>query len=200
MPFDLDTLLALATFAIATTWTPGPNNFMLAASGATFGYWRTVPHALGVALGFPFMLFIVTLGLGEIFRTEPALHRIISWLGFAVMVYLGWRIATQSAPDKGGEARPLGFLGASAFQWVNPKAWVMAVGVAASFASGLRPTLEAAVVALVFVLVGLGSANAWAAAGAALQRVLGRGLRLRLFNVAMGALLALSALFLVIER
>ncbi|UOM33578.1 LysE family translocator [Acuticoccus sp. I52.16.1] len=200
MPFSVDTFLALAAFAMATTWSPGPNNFMLAASGATFGYWRTLPHILGVAIGFPFMLFIVTLGLGEIFRTQPTVREVVSWGGLCVMLYLAVRIALQTPKDGDDASRPLSFLGASAFQWVNPKAWVMSIGVAATFASGTSPTLGAALIAGVFILVGLTSANAWAAAGAALQRLLGRGRRLRIFNVTMGILLAVSALWMVFDR
>jgi len=194
-------LAALAAFALATVWTPGPNNVMLAASGATFGVRRTVRHALGVALGFPLMLFAVALGLGEAFRAEPALREAIAWVGFAVMVWLAWRIGTARPPDEDGprRSRPLSFLTAVAFQWVNPKAWVMAIATAATYASGARPGLEAAVAAAVFAIAGLSSAFGWAAAGAALGRVLGRGWRLRAFNAAMGLLLALSALWLVTE-
>ena len=200
MPFSSDTLLALAAFALTTTWTPGPNNFMLAASGATFGYRRTLPHVLGVAIGFPFMLFLVTLGLGEIFRTQPAIRDVVAWGGCAVMLYLAFRIATQT--PKGGDdaSRPLTFLGASAFQWVNPKAWVMSIGVAATFAVGVSPTVEAAVTSAIFIAAGITSANAWAAAGAAMQRILGTGIRLRVFNVVMGVLLAASALWMVLDQ
>lgn len=194
-------LTALVAFALASVWTPGPNNVMLAASGATFGVRRTVRHALGVALGFPLMLFAIALGLGEAFRAEPALRDAIAWIGFAVMVWLAWRIGTARPPseDAARRSRPLSFATAVAFQWVNPKAWVMAIATAATYASGASPGLEAAVAAVVFALAGLTSAFGWAAAGAALGRVLGRGWRLRAFNAAMGLLLAASALWLVLE-
>ncbi|RAH97085.1 hypothetical protein DLJ53_30945 [Acuticoccus sediminis] len=200
MPFSTDSLLALITFALATSWSPGPNNFMLASSGATFGFWRTIPHVLGVVIGFPIMLFIVTLGLGEVFRTQPAVRDVVVWVGLVVMLYLALRIATQRVGIARDAARPLGFLTVSAFQWVNPKAWVMSIGVAATFASGLAPTREAAATALVFVVSGSTSASGWAAAGAALQRILGHGMRLRVFNVTMGLLLAASAVWMVLDR
>ncbi|WP_075220102.1 LysE family translocator [Acuticoccus yangtzensis] len=201
MPFSTDTLLALVTFAFVTTVTPGPNNFMLASSGATFGYWRTLPHIFGVCLGFPVMLFVVTLGLGEIFRTQPAVREVVTVAGLGVMLYLAFRIATQNAAKaKKGTARPLGFFSAAAFQWVNPKAWVLSIGVAATFASGLSPTAEAAISAFVFLLTGMATANAWAAAGAALQRLLGTGIRLRIFNAVLAGLLALSAVWIVVDR
>ena len=192
------TLIALTGFAFASTWTPGPNKVMLAASGATFGWRATLPHAMGVALGFPLMLFLIALGLGEVFQRSPALRTGLAWAGMAVMLWLAWRIATAGPSAGGRRARPLSFLEASAFQWINPKAWVMAIGTAATYASGAAPVLEAAIAALVFVGSGLTSANGWAGFGAALGRVLGTGRRLRLFNAAMGALLAGSAVWLVL--
>jgi len=194
-------LAALAAFALASVWTPGPNNVMLAASGATFGVRRTARHALGVALGFPLMLFAIALGLGEAFRSAPALREAIAWIGFAVMVWLAWRIGTARPPAEGaaGRSRPLSFATAVMFQWVNPKAWVMAIATAATYASGASPGMEAALAAAVFALAGLTSSFGWAAAGAALGRILGRGWRLRAFNAAMGLLLAASALWLVME-
>lgn len=195
---ETSTLLALGAYAVAGTWTPGPNNMMLAASGATFGYRPTLPHAMGVALGFPVMLFLIALGLGEVFEANPAFREGLAWAGMTVMLYLAWRIAT-AGPSKGGRrSRPLSFLEASAFQWINPKAWVMAIGAAATYASGAAPLVEAAIAAGVFVLSGLGSANAWAAFGSGIGALLGTGWRLRVFNAAMGGLLALSAVWLVL--
>jgi threonine/homoserine/homoserine lactone efflux protein len=194
MPADL--LLALAALAFATTWTPGPNNMMLASSGATFGWRASWPHAFGVALGFPFMLFVVALGLGEAFQRSELLRETLRWAGVALLLWLGWRIATASGAATRGRARPFTFLEAAAFQWVNPKAWAMAVSTAAAFLSGAAPLREAAICAGVFVVAGLTSAHGWAGFGAALRRVLSTPLRLRLFNGAMGALIALSALYL----
>lgn len=193
-----ETIAALAGFALASTWTPGPNNMMLAASGATFGFRRTLPHALGVALGFPMMLFAVALGLGEVFKRAPMAGTILGWLGGAVMLWLAWRIATAGAAGSRVRPRPLSFVEASAFQWINPKAWVMCIGVSATFASGARPFAEAALAAAIFALSGLGSAHGWAAFGAGLRRILGAGWRLRAFNLAMAILLAASALWLAL--
>jgi threonine/homoserine/homoserine lactone efflux protein len=213
-----DAVLALAGFAFAATWTPGPNNMMLAASGATHGWRRTLPHALGVALGFPLMLFAVALGLGQAFEAVPAVRGAITATGCAVMLWLAWRVATAAPPGahdenapsgahdgnapSGAQAapprRPLSFAEAAAFQWVNPKAWVLCIGVAASYASGAAPVAEAALAAGVFVVSGLTSSQGWALFGAGVGRALGsRGVRL--FNLAMGLLLALSALWLVLD-
>lgn len=193
------TLAALAGFAFAATWTPGPNNMMLAASGATFGWRATLPHAMGVAVGFPVMLFAIALGLGELFRRSPEFRTGLAWAGMAVMLWLAWRIATAGPARGGRRARPLTFLEASAFQWINPKAWVMAIGTAATYASGAAPVVEAGIAAGVFTVSGLTSAHGWAGFGAALGRILGAGWRLRAFNAAMGGLLALSAVWLVLD-
>ena len=197
---SLESLAALVGFAFAGVWTPGPNNVMLAASGATFGWRATLPHALGVALGFPVMLFLVALGLGEVFRAYPLLRMGLAWLGCAVMLWLAWRIATAGPPSDARRRRPLNFAEATGFQWINPKAWVMAIGVAATYASGAAPLIEALIAAGVFAVAGLTSANGWAAFGAGIGRLLGTGWRLRTFNAAMGVLLAGSALMLVLER
>ncbi len=191
--------LALLGFAFATTWTPGPNNMMLAASGATFGWRATLPHAMGVALGFPVMVFLIALGLGEVFQRSPAFRAGLAWLGFAVMLWLAWRIATADAARARARTRPLRFHEAAAFQWVNPKAWAMAIGVSAAYARGAEPVLEAAIAAAAFVLAGLTSSQAWAVFGAGMGRVLGSGARLRAFNATMGLLLALCGLWLVLD-
>jgi len=196
---DLQGLLPLAGFAFATTWTPGPNNMMLAASGATFGWRPTVPHAMGVALGFPVMVFLIALGLGEVFQRSPALRQGLAWTGFAVMLWLAWRIATAHAARTRVRSRPLRFHEAAAFQWVNPKAWAMAIGVSATYAQGGNPLAEAGLIALVFVVAGLTSSQSWTGFGAAMGRLLGSGLRLRAFNVFMGLMLAGCGLWLVLE-
>lgn len=196
---ELQILLALTGFAFATTWTPGPNNMMLAASGATFGWRLTVPHALGVALGFPLMVFLIALGLGEIFQRSEILQTGLTWGGFAVMLYLAWRIATANAATAHSRTRPLRFHEAAAFQWVNPKAWVMAIGVSATYARGDDPISDAAIIAAVFVLAGLTSSQTWAVFGAGIGQALGTGTRLRAFNITMALLLVACALWLVLD-
>ncbi len=196
---DTQTLLALTGFAMAASWTPGPNNMMLAASGATFGWRATVPHAMGVALGFPLMIFLIALGLGEIFQRSAALRAGLAWGGFAVILYLGWRIAMAGAAKTGARARPLNFFEAAAIQWINPKGWVMAVAAAATYASGGAPLREAGVLAAVFLAVSLPGAQGWTLFGVGIGRMLGTGVRLRAFNVIMGLLLASSALLLVLD-
>ena len=199
MPFSTDTLLALVTFAFVTTVTPGPNNFMLASSGATFGYWRTLPHIFGVCLGFPVMLFVVTLGLGEIFRTQPAVREVVTFAGLGVMLYLAFRIATQNAAKaKKGTARPLGFFSAAAFQWVNPKAWGACLAAVSLFElAGAGDRL--AVFSSLYFVICLFGIGAWAVLGRSIRRFLVSPLRMRLFNLAIGGTLVLLAAGLVAD-
>jgi threonine/homoserine/homoserine lactone efflux protein len=194
---DADQLAALAGLAVAMTWTPGPNNVMLAASGANFGWRRTVPHAMGVSFGFPLMLFVIAMGLGQVFMAEPRIAQALGWIGLAVILWFAWRIAMAAPARTERRSRPLSFLEAGAFQWVNPKAWTFAVLVTATYITGPSAVEAALVAALVFLLSGLGSSQAWAVFGTAVGRLLGQGRRLRAFNLAMAALLAASAVWLV---
>ncbi len=195
-----DSLLALVAFAFATLWTPGPNNILLANSGATYGFRRTIPHLIGVSWGFPFMMFCVAVGLGEAFRAEPALREGLRYVGTGVMLWIAWKVASAGrAKAEGGRGRPWRFHEAVAFQWINPKAWSMSVGVASAYMAGARPVLEAASISSVFVLIGMGSAAGWCAFGAAIRRWLSTDARLRAFNVAMGGLVAASAIYILID-
>ncbi|MEO1330740.1 MAG: LysE family transporter [Pseudomonadota bacterium] len=197
--FEWDRIAALAAFAFASTWTPGPNNIMLASSGATFGYRRTQPHAFGVALGFPLMLFLIAIGLGELFQASPAFRETLRWLGAALLLYLAWRIGSAGRADAKTAARPFSFIEAAGFQWINPKAWTMAIGTASTFLTGRSPTLEAAAAAGVFVLAGIGSSQTWTAFGVGIRRLLNTEARLRAFNIAMGLLVAACVAFLFLE-
>ncbi len=130
----LDTLLALLIFALTTSITPGPNNMMLFASGVNFGFRRTIPHMLGIGAGFFALLIGVGFGLGALLKTVPLLYTVLKFAGGAYLVWIAWKIATSRALAEGqAGAKPMTFLGAAAFQWVNPKAWVMAVTAIATY-------------------------------------------------------------------
>ncbi len=194
----LETLLALAGILFAACWTPGPNNAMLAASGATFGFRRTLPHMQGVAWGFPLMLFAVALGLGEVFRLYPVLHEVLRWGGAALLLWIAWRIATAaSAEGAVARARPFTFWQAAGFQWINPKAWVMCAGIVAQFVTGADTVRDAAICAVVAGVVGLTSATGWAAFGAALADWLRAPRRLQLFNATMAGTIVLGVVWLI---
>ena len=195
MPADL--LASLLLLAFAGSWTPGPNTAMVAASGANFGLRRTVPHVLGIAVGFPVMALVVGLALGEVFAASETLRTALRWGGAAVLLWLAWQIGRAGGLGRRDAPRPFGFLEAAAFQWVNPKAWVLAVAVSTQFIHPDRPFLTALIVAAAFAAAGLSASLAWAGLGQALRIWLSVPARLRAFNAAMGALIALSVIALL---
>ena len=186
----LDVLLALAAFAFVTSITPGPNNLMLMASGANFGLRRTVPHMLGVGLGFGFMVVCVGLGLAGLFDAVPAARAVLAVASVLYLLWLAWRIATAAAPEGGEAGRPMTFLQAAAFQWVNPKAWSMALSAVTLYAAGTAWSVV--VVAAVFTAINLPSVSSWTVLGVQMKRLLTSPARLRLFNWTMAALLVAS--------
>ena len=186
----LSLLPALTLFTLVSTITPGPNNIMLMTSGLNFGFMRTVPHLLGVNLGFTLMTLLVGLGLAEIFVQAPVLLTVMKWVGAAYLVTLALKIA-RSGPVRTGAAgaAPLTFLQAAAFQWINPKAWIMAVTACATYTVAERPVVSVLLVAGVFGLVGLPCVVAWVGFGTSLRRLLSHPTTLRIFNYTMAALL-----------
>lgn len=200
----LSLAVAFLPFALTMSMTPGPNNFMVAASGATFGFRRTLPHMLGITCGAPVMLVAVGLGLGELFRHEPRLHEVLRYVGAAFLLYLAWRIA-RSAPKpaaKGDAAvtRPIGFFTAAAFQWVNPKAWSICIGAVSAYTTvGGAVRFEVLVLGITFALACLPSVAIWTGFGVGIGRLLaGDARKLRLFNGTMALLLALSVVLLFV--
>ncbi|CAN1575395.1 RhtB Putative threonine efflux protein [Paracoccaceae bacterium] len=187
-----DLLIALLGFAFVTSVTPGPNNMMLLASGVNFGFRRTLPHMLGISVGHSLMVFLVGMGLAGAFRAWPPALVVLKLASVGYMLWLAWKIAHSAAPGEGrAAARPMTFLQAAAFQWVNPKAWAMALGAVAAYVP--EPSLMAyATVALVFSAVNLPSVSVWAGAGQAVRRWLEGPGRLQAFNWTMAVLLVLS--------
>lgn len=196
----IEFLLPLLAFTIATSFTPGPNLILITASGANFGFRRTIPHMLGIIIGFPAMTIAVGLGLGEVFKASAVLHQLLKYAGSAYLLYLAYRIAVAGrARDSDGIARPFTFLQAAAFQWVNPKAWLMAIGAISAFTTvGGDPMIEILLITVVFGLVTVPSVGLWTLFGVAVGRLLRSNAALRAFNLTMGLLLATSvALFFV---
>lgn len=196
MPFDpLSTsfLLPLAMFSFVSSVTPGPNNVMLTASGASFGYRRTVPHMLGITVGVVVMVLLVGAGLGAVFEQEPRIYTALKYLGAAYLVWLAWKIAGSSGVDSGStKARPFGFWQAAAFQWVNPKAWIMAIGVIATYTPRENFFMNLVWAALVLGVVNYPSVSVWTLFGSAVGRVLRSPQALKRFNGCMAGLLLLS--------
>jgi threonine/homoserine/homoserine lactone efflux protein len=188
----LETLPALALFAFVTSVTPGPNNLMLMASGANFGFRRTVPHMLGVSLGFVLMAFLVGLGLAGLFQAYPVAQTALEVVSVVYMLWLAWKIAHSAAPkDRQAGGTPMTFLQAAAFQWVNPKAWAMALTAVTVYAPD-RSLWAVALVAVIFGAINLPSVSLWTLIGQQLRRVLTNTRRLTIFNWTMAGLLILS--------
>ncbi|MEL6234956.1 MAG: LysE family translocator [Pseudomonadota bacterium] len=175
---------------MAASWTPGPNNAMLAAAGANYGVRRTLPHICGIVVGFSAMMFLTGLGLGAVFERLPRLTSVMQWAGAAALLWFAWRIATAAGSGTEGRGRPFSFVEAAGFQWINPKAWAICIGVVSQFASARTGFQTAATATIVFALAGASSALGWASFGAGLQRLLSTPARLRAFNIAMAALIA----------
>ena len=186
---QIDLLLPLVLFALATSVTPGPNNLMLMASGANFGVRATVPHMLGVGLGFVFLCLCTGLGLVEVFDRWPATKQALTVASAAYLVWLAWKFGTAAPLSEGAaRGRPMTFLAAAAFQWVNPKAWAMAITAVTVYA-GDRSAGAVALVAAVFGLVNIPSVGLWVVAGREIRRFLTSPARLRAFNWTMAALI-----------
>ncbi|ACM26971.1 LysE family translocator [Agrobacterium sp. SHOUNA12C] len=189
----LDTFLALLVFAFTTSITPGPNNMMLFASGVNFGFRRTIPHMLGIGVGFFVLLLGVGLGLGALLHTVPLLYTVLKFAGGAYLVWIAWKIATsRSIAEKESGAQPMSFLSAAAFQWVNPKAWVMAVTAMATYTNPELYLISVVIVGLAFAAVNVPSVSTWAGFGSALRDWLSDPVRLKWFNITMAVLLVLS--------
>jgi threonine/homoserine/homoserine lactone efflux protein len=190
MPFDV--FLALFVFAVVSSVTPGPNNFMVLASGVNFGFRRTIPHMMGVAIGFAVLVLAVGFGLGALLKTFPALHTALKVAGGAYLLYLAWKIGTtRSLSGRGeGAAAPLTFRQAAAFQWVNPKAWVLALTAIAVYAMPDAPLTSIGLVIAIFTVIIPPTLALWTVFGTGLRNWLADPVRLKWFNIGMGVLLA----------
>jgi threonine/homoserine/homoserine lactone efflux protein len=187
---DLALLPALLAFAFVSSITPGPNNLMLLASGANFGVRRSVPHMLGISVGHSFMVVVVGLFLMGVFHAVPALHTALTVASVLYLLWLAWKIAHSAPKDGTARAAPFTFWQAAAFQWVNPKAWYMAIGAITLYAGETAGGVL--LVALIFAATNLPSISVWTVLGQQMRRFLGTPARLRAFNWTMAALLVLS--------
>jgi len=190
----LDLVIPVTLFSAASLSSPGPNNVMVAASGVNFGFRRTIPHMLGIAVGFAVMNLAVGLGLGRVFETYPQIHVVLKYLSISYLVFLAWKIANSGPVEEGGKRpKPFSFLQAAAFQWVNPKAWAVAVGAVATFTTvGGNLLGEVLVMSLIFLLWTIPSASIWIYFGTVIGRLLHTPERLKAFNWFMAGLLLLS--------
>jgi threonine/homoserine/homoserine lactone efflux protein len=191
-----DQMLALSVFAAVSSGTPGPNNLMLMTSGVNFGMKRSIPHLLGITLGFCFMIFCVGMGLQTMFTVIPQLETILRYVGTAYLLWLAWKIANSGPVGEGKtSAKPMGFWGAAAFQWVNPKAWFMAISAITTYASSVNggsKLSQVALVVLIFGTINFPLVACWGLFGSAMRRFLQDPKILKIFNITMAILLVAS--------
>ena len=188
--------IAFVMFATVMFFTPGPNNIMLLSSGLTYGFRPTIPHIVGITVGFAFMVGAVGLGLGTIFVAYPVLQTILKYAGAAYLVYLAWHIgmAKLSAPEQDNKRGPMTFWGAAMFQWVNAKGWVMVIGTITAYAAIAAFPWNIAIQVGISLLLGAVSCTVWALFGTALRPILTSPRAVRAFNIVM-ALLLLASLY-----
>ena len=191
MPFDV--LFALIGFSFVSSITPGPNNIMLLTSGVNFGFKKTIPHMFGIAFGFGLLLLGVGFGLKELFEQFPIMQLIIKIAGGLYLLYLAWAIANSGPVETGkGEGKPMSFMAASLFQWVNPKAWVMAITAMTVYTGEPDFITSVFIVTGAFVIVNFPSVSVWCGFGVMLREWLADPKRLKIFNVSMALLLVAS--------
>lgn len=190
----LDTLIAFLGFAFASSVTPGPNNMMLVASGVNFGLKRTLWHVAGINVGFPVMLLLSGLGLGQLFLRYPAIYTAMKVIGIVYMLWLAWKVARSGPVGEAGatSGKPMTFWQAAAFQWVNPKAWAMVVGAIAAYTVPENYTGSLLIITGIYALTGTPGSLVWAAFGAGLRNLLRDPVKVRWFNITMALLLVAS--------
>jgi threonine/homoserine/homoserine lactone efflux protein len=193
-PLPLEQSIAFFVFSVVAAITPGPSNIMLAAAGAIAGVVRGIPCLLGVAAGMGLLIFGVALGLGQIILGHAAILKAFNWLGAAFLLWLAWKISTSSPGTPNAGRKPVGFLGAALFQWINPKSWLVSGSAAGAYlqADADGALLQSMSFAALFVLAALPSGFVWLAFGASMHRVLRSARAARIFNVVMGVSLAAS--------
>lgn len=195
--------LPLILFCTSSTITPGPNNLMLLLSSINFGIKETLPHYLGVCLGFPLMVFIIGLGLESVFVNHPELHLFIKYIGAAYMLWLAYQIITSStSKDKNSESKPLNFTQAMLFQWVNPKAWVMAIGTISTYttvSNNMSLLFQIIIIAIIYVFISFICTGFWLFGGASVKKILANQAYMRVFNLVLGLLLVLSIVLMIFE-
>jgi threonine/homoserine/homoserine lactone efflux protein len=186
---SLSVLAALFGFAFVTTATPGPNNLMLMASGANFGFRRTLPHMVGIVVGLTVLTLLAGIGLIALFEALPVLRAILEVLSIGYLLWLAWKVAT-AAPLKetSSTGRPMTFLQAAAFQWVNPKAWAMGLSAITIYAPD-RSLLSVMLVAAAFAIVCFPAISVWAWLGTVVRQWLSSHRRRQIFNIVMAILL-----------
>ena len=196
---NTDQVIAFFIFAVVACWTPGPSNVLLTATGTNVGVLRGLPALFGISFGIGLMMFLVVFGIGELILDNPRALEILKWIGIAFILLLAWKIATAGRVENGSREKPVGFFGAAAFQWVNPKSWVVCSSAAATYlqADASEAIIQALSLGGIFIVVSLPCCFPWLAFGAVMRRYLKSDWAMRSFNVSMGGLLVASLALIV---
>ena len=199
--FDAELMAAFTLFSFVTAITPGPNNLMVLASGVNFGWRRSLPHITGVIVGFPSVAIIVAIGLGDTLEANPEIHQFIRWPGVLFILYLAWSIATANEPSAAPlRNRPLTFIEAWLFQWINPKAVIVIMTTFAVYTSTEYPVFgQVAFIAFIYALSAGIAVTTWLLLGVNLKKLMRNTRHLRIFNIAMGMLLVIAVLPIVFD-
>ena len=202
--FDIYTftfVLSIVSFTLATVLTPGPNNIMMLSSGLNFGYKRTLPHMMGVAFGFAFMVVCVGMGINIIFEAYPFVYDIMKVVGFIYILWMAWQIANSSVDIKEDKNnKPFTFIQIVLFQWINPKAWIMAITAISSFTVPSQDMFtQVLVIAFIYLLSGFISTNTWTLGGVFLKKLLKNKKAVKIFNISMALLLVASIVPVIFE-
>jgi len=194
-------LFSIATFTLSTVLSPGPNNIMLLSSGLTFGYKKTIPHMLGIILGFPFMVLLIGLGLGFVFESYLFIFIALKYIGILYLFWMAYKIANNASRlDTTNNSKPFTFIQSAIFQWLNPKAWIMAVTSTSVFVtSSIYAYEQVFIIAFIYLLSGLVSTNGWTLGGVVLKKFIKDEKMIKIFNITMAILLVASILPFVFE-
>lgn len=201
--YSITMLLSLVTFTLSTVISPGPNNIMLLSSGLTFGYKKTIPHMFGIMIGFSIMVIIVGLGMGVVFERFPLIFTILKVIGVLYLFWMAYKIANNSSSydvDTDLNGNPFTFLQAAAFQWVNPKAWIVAITAISVFVTSTQNSfIQVLTISFIYLLSSIVSTNIWALGGVVLKKFLKEEKSIKIFNISMASLLILSVIPFMFE-
>jgi len=201
--YTIAMILSIATFTMSTVMSPGPNNIMLLSSGLTFGYKKTIPHMFGIILGFPLMVLIIGLGLGALFEQFPFVLNTLKIVGILYLFWMAFKIARNTSSyevDENSQSKSFTFMQSALFQWVNPKAWIMAITAISVFVSSNENSIiQVLVIAFIYFLSLCISSNTWAFGGILLKKFIKDSKSVQKINIVMALLLVGSVLPMLFE-
>ncbi|MGB5885603.1 MAG: LysE family translocator [Acinetobacter venetianus] len=198
----LTALISFIIYSFVTSVTPGPNNIMLISSGVSFGFKRTIPHILGIGFGFGLMVTLVGFGIGSILTNSKNLYEFVKIIGIVYLLYLAYQIYISDSVNTNNKPKshkPLNFLQASLFQWVNPKAWVMTMGAVTAYTSSSSNISIFLLIGLIYGAISIPSVGVWALVGDKLKALINDRKKIRIFNISMALLLLISIISPLVE-